>query len=124
MADCVFCGIVAGRIPSTKVHETNRTYAFRDLHPAAPTHVLVVPKDHYTDLADLAATDPTYLGDVLAAASDVAKQEGLTGGYRIIVNTGPDAGQTVFHVHVHVLGGRNLGPLVGAPVSGGEPDKV
>jgi histidine triad (HIT) family protein len=124
MGDCVFCGIVAGRIPSTRVRETPRTYAFRDLNPAAPTHVLVVPKDHYTDLADLASADPTYLGDLLAAASDVAKQEGLTGGHRLIINTGPDAGQTVFHVHVHVLGGRNLGPLVGSPAQAREPDKV
>ena len=111
--DCVFCGIVAGTIPSTKVHETERTLAFRDLNPWAPTHVLVVPKDHYADVAELGRTDPAYLGEVLAAAAAVAEQEGLTGGYRLIANTGPDAGQTVFHVHVHVLGGRNLGALAG-----------
>ncbi|MCW2601401.1 MAG: hypothetical protein JWM02_3230 [Frankiales bacterium] len=113
MSDCLFCGIVAGRIPSTKVLETDRTYAFRDLHPQAPSHVLVVPKDHYVDLADLAATDPTYLGEVFAAAVEVARMEKLTGGHRIIANTGPDSGQTVFHLHVHVLGGRNLGVLAG-----------
>ena len=113
MSDCLFCGIVSGAIPSTKVYETDRIYAFRDLHPAAPTHVLVVPKTHYTDLAELAATDPTYLGEVFAAAAEVARREGLTGGHRIIINTGPDSGQTVFHLHVHVLGGRNLGLLAG-----------
>jgi histidine triad (HIT) family protein len=106
---CLFCGIVAGDIPATVVHETDRTVAFRDLHPAAPTHVLVVPRDHYPDLAALAAADPTYAGEVLAAAAAVAAQEGLTGGYRLVANTGDDAGQTVHHLHVHVLGGRSLG---------------
>lgn len=115
MTSCVFCGIVAGSIPSTKVLETDRVLAFRDLTPHAPTHVLVVPKDHYDDLAHLAATDPAYLGEVFAAAAQVAVQEGLVDGYRILTNTGPDAGQTVLHLHVHVLGGRNLGALVGAP---------
>jgi histidine triad (HIT) family protein len=112
-ADCLFCAIVAGTIPSTKVLETDGILAFRDLKPAAPTHVLVVPKTHYTDLADLAATDTTYLGEVFAAAARVAEQEGLTGGHRIITNTGPDSGQTVPHLHIHVLGGRNLGVLAG-----------
>ena len=93
--------------------ETARAYAFRDLHPQAPTHVLVVPKDHYDDVAALAAADPTYLGELYAAAAQVAEQEGLTGGNRVIVNTGPDSGQTVFHLHLHVLGGRNLGALAG-----------
>ena len=106
---CLFCGIVAGDIPATVVHETERTVAFRDLHPAAPTHVLVVPRDHYPDVAALAAADPSYVGDVLAAATAVAAQEGLTGGYRLVTTTGDDAGQTVHHVHVHVLGGRSLG---------------
>ena len=111
--DCLFCSIVAGRIPSTRVHETDRTYAFRDITPAAPTHVLVVPKAHYADLADLAAADPGLLGEVFAAAAHVAEQEGLSGGHRVLTNTGPDSGQTVFHLHVHVLGGRNLGALAG-----------
>ena len=110
---CLFCRIVSGEVPSTKVYETDRTYAFRDLNPAAPTHVLVVPKDHYADLAELAAADPAYLGEVFAAAAEVARREGLTGGHRIITNTGPDSGQTVFHLHVHVLGGRSLGLLSG-----------
>lgn len=110
---CLFCAIVAGDVLSTKVHETARTYAFRDLNPWAPTHVLVVPKDHFADLAALAAADPAYLGEVFAAAGEVAELERLTGGHRIIANTGPDSGQTVFHLHVHVLGGKNLGALAG-----------
>jgi histidine triad (HIT) family protein len=109
---CLFCRIVAGTVPSTKVLETARVLAFRDIAPQAPTHVVVVPKEHYTDTADLASRDPAYLGEVLKAATDVALQEGLT-GYRILTNTGPDSGQTVFHVHVHVLGGRHLGALAG-----------
>ena len=110
---CLFCRIVTGELPATVVHETARTLAFRDLAPAAPTHVLVVPKDHYADITALAAADPSYAGEVFAAASAVAEQEGLTGGHRMITNTGPDSGQTVGHLHVHVLGGRNLGALAG-----------
>lgn len=109
--DCLFCKIVAGEVPSTRVHETATTYAFRDIAPHAPTHVLVVPKDHHPDVAGLVAADPALLADVFAAAVAVAEQEGLTGGYRLIANTGPESGQTVFHVHVHVLGGRPLGAL-------------
>ena len=111
MADCVFCKIVAGEIPSTRVLETDRAFAFRDLAPQAPTHVLVVPKEHHTDLAALVAADPELLADVFAAAVAVAEQEGLTRGYRLLTNTGPDSGQTVFHVHLHVLGGKVMGPL-------------
>lgn len=105
---CLFCGIVAGDVPAAVVHETERTVAFRDLNPVAPTHVLVVPRDHYATIAELADTDPSYLGEVMAAAGAVARQEGLTGGYRLVANTGDDGGQTVQHVHVHVLGGRSL----------------
>jgi histidine triad (HIT) family protein len=109
--DCLFCKIVAGEIPSTKVHETDRTLAFRDIAPHAPTHVLVVPKEHHPDVAALVAADPGLLADVYAAAVAVAEQEGLSGGYRLLANTGPDSGQTVFHVHVHVLGGKVMGTL-------------
>jgi histidine triad (HIT) family protein len=115
MADCLFCGIVSGEVPSTTVLETQRVLAFRDISPAAPTHVCVIPKEHHADLAALAAADPAYLGEVMAAAAEVARLEDLGNGYRVVVNTGPDAGQTVFHLHVHVLGGRNLGALVGRP---------
>lgn len=105
---CLFCGIVAGDVPASVVHRTERTVAFRDLNPAAPTHVLVVPRDHFADVAELAEADPGYLGEVLAAATAVARREGLAGGYRLVANTGGDAGQSVDHLHVHVLGGRSL----------------
>lgn len=106
---CLFCAIVAGEVPGTVVLETDRVLAFRDIAPAAPTHVLVVPKEHHEDLAALVALDPAYVGEVFAAAVEVARLEGLGGGYRILTNTGPDSGRTVFHLHVHVLGGRPLG---------------
>lgn len=105
---CLFCGIAVGDIPATVVHETVRTLAFRDLNPAAPTHVLVIPRDHFATAGELADADPAYAGEVIAAAAAVARQEGLTGGYRLVANTGDDAGQTVHHMHVHVLGGRPL----------------
>jgi histidine triad (HIT) family protein len=105
---CLFCRIVAGEIPATVVHEGPRTLAFRDLNPQAPTHVLVIPKEHHANAADLASVDPSYAGEVLAAAAEVARQEGLTGGYRLVTNTGGDAGQSVDHLHVHLLGGRSL----------------
>ncbi|WP_433258774.1 histidine triad nucleotide-binding protein [Streptosporangium sp. CA-135522] len=108
-ADCLFCKIVAGEIPAKIVHETDRTLAFRDVNPQAPTHVLVVPKDHYPDAAALAAADHGLADDVIKAAHAVAQQEGVAdAGYRLVFNTGAQAGQTVFHVHGHVLGGRGL----------------
>ena len=111
MPDCLFCRIVAGEVPATLVAETDRTVAFRDISPQAPTHVLVVPREHHADVASCVQADPALLSDVLAAAVQVARDEGLDGGYRLLANTGPDAGQTVHHVHVHVLGGRVLGAL-------------
>ena len=111
----MFCAIVAGELPSTKVLETDRVLAFRDLTPHAPTHVLVVPKEHHDDLAALAAADPAYLGEVFAAAARGGpSRRGSPVATGCSTNTGPDAGQTVFHLHVHVLGGRNLGALVGS----------
>ncbi|MEV4093139.1 histidine triad nucleotide-binding protein [Streptosporangium saharense] len=108
-ADCLFCRIVAGEIPAQVVLETERTLAFRDVNPQAPTHVLVIPKDHYRDAAALAAADHGLADEVLRTAHTVAEQEGVAEpGYRIVFNTGPEAGQTVFHVHGHVLGGRGL----------------
>jgi histidine triad (HIT) family protein len=108
VSDCLFCRIVAGDLPADVVHRTERTVAFRDVNPQAPTHVLVVPRDHHPDLAAAVAADPTLAADVLGAATDVAHQQGLTGGYRLVTNTGGDAGQSVHHLHVHVLGGRSL----------------
>ncbi|WP_410538591.1 histidine triad nucleotide-binding protein [Streptomyces sp. KL2] len=113
-ADCLFCKIVAGDVPATVVHETDTTLAFRDINPQAPTHVLVIPKEHHPDAAALAAAAPGLAADVLRAAGEVAAQEniappgGATVGYRIVFNTGAGAGQTVWHAHAHVLGGRGL----------------
>lgn len=113
MSDCLFCRIVAGEVPATIVHETDRTVAFRDLAPKAPVHVLVVPREHHPDVAALAEADPTLAGGLLAAAAAVARSEGLAGdGHRLIFNSGPHAGQEVAHVHAHVLGGAPLGPMV------------
>ncbi len=107
-ADCLFCRIVAGQLPADVVHETGRTLAFRDVSPQAPVHVLVIPRDHHADAAAVSDADPSLLAEVLSAAVAVARQESLTGGYRLAVNTGDDGGQTVHHLHVHVLGGRAL----------------
>ncbi|MEV0650867.1 histidine triad nucleotide-binding protein [Phytomonospora sp. NPDC050363] len=112
MADCLFCRIVAGEIPSATVHETNRVLVFRDIAPKAPTHLLAIPKDHHVTVAELAAADPGLAGELLEAAGRAAESEGLDGGYRLIVNTGDDSGWEVRHVHVHVLGGEPLGPLL------------
>lgn len=111
MSECLFCRIVAGEIPATVVHETPRTLAFRDIGPQAPTHVLVIPREHHADAGACADTDPALLTEVLAAAVAVARQEGLERGYRLVTNTGDEGGQSVRHLHVHVLGGRALGPL-------------
>jgi histidine triad (HIT) family protein len=108
MSDCLFCRIVAGEIPADVVLETDRVLAFRDIDGQAPTHVLVVPRDHHADVAAVADADPALLGEVLQAAVAVARQEGLDGGYRLVANTGADGGQSVHHLHVHVLGGRRL----------------
>jgi histidine triad (HIT) family protein len=105
--DCLFCKIVAGEIPATRVLESERTLAFRDINPQAPIHVLVIPKDHYPDLAGLAAVDSALLAEVATQAHQVALAEGIAGtGYRVVFNTGSHAGQTVAHAHAHVLGGR------------------
>jgi histidine triad (HIT) family protein len=108
-SDCLFCRIVAGEIPATVVHEDDAVLAFRDIHPQAPTHVVVIPKSHHADVAALAAADPGLTSRVVAAAAEVARLEGLENGFRVVLNTGADGGQTVFHVHAHVLGGRGLG---------------
>jgi histidine triad (HIT) family protein len=109
VAECLFCAIVAGDIPSTQVLETDQILAFRDINPQAPTHVLIIPKAHYPDVAALAAADAALLGEVIDAAQQVAAAEGVAeAGYRVVFNTGVQAGQTVPHVHGHVLGGRSL----------------
>jgi histidine triad (HIT) family protein len=113
-ADCLFCKIVAGAIPATVVHDGERTLAFRDINPQAATHVLVVPKRHHEDAVSL-ASDPELLAEVLRTGGEVAKGEGISdSGYRFVFNTGEDAGRTVFHAHLHVLGGERLG-MFGRP---------
>lgn len=108
MSDCLFCKIIAGEIPATKVAETDRFLAFRDISPQAPTHVLVIPKRHMASLND--ANDAQELGELLLVARDVATAEGHADvGYRVVINTNAGAGQTVFHIHAHVLGGRAMG---------------
>ena len=99
---------MTGDIPATVVRESTRTLAFRDINPQAPTHVLVIPKDHYPDLAALVGADGGLMAEVAAEAAEVARAEGLDSGYRVVFNSGAGAGQTVFHVHAHVLGGRRL----------------
>ncbi|WP_298179362.1 histidine triad nucleotide-binding protein [Saccharomonospora sp.] len=108
-AETLFERIIAREVPADIVYETDTTIAFRDISPQAATHVLVVPKTRYRDVAELAAADPRLLADVVTTAARVAELEGLGGGYRVVFNTGADAGQTVFHVHVHLLGGEQLG---------------
>ncbi len=105
---CLFCGIVAREIPAELVLDTTRVIAFRDVNPQAPTHVLIIPTEHVANAGELADRDPSYAGELLAAAAQVARAEGLRNGYRLVANTGSDAGQTVEHLHWHLLGGRSL----------------
>ena len=106
--DCLFCKIVSGEIPSDKVLETDSTLAFRDINPAAPSHVLVIPKSHVASVQELTDAHTEELSDVFAAIRAVATQEGISGGYRVVTNVGPEAGQSVFHLHFHVMGRRSL----------------
>jgi histidine triad (HIT) family protein len=106
--DCLFCRIVAGEVPATVVHDDDVALAFRDVNPQAPTHVLVIPKQHIASAADLKATDGALLGRLFATVADIADREGLTRGWRVVTNVGPEAGQSVHHLHLHLLGGRQL----------------
>ena len=107
-SDCLFCRIVAGDVPADVVARTDHALAFRDIDPQAPLHVLVVPRTHHADVAQLAAADPELLAELVALADQVAGTE-AGGQFRLVFNTGPDAGQSVFHVHAHVIGGTRLG---------------
>ncbi len=110
MADCLFCAIAAGVVPSTEVLSTDLVYAFRDLHPVAPTHVLVVPREHIVDAADITADHGRVLVEMFDVARRLARSEGLAErGFRLVLNVGPDSGNSVPHLHLHVLGGRRLG---------------
>jgi histidine triad (HIT) family protein len=109
MSDCLFCKIVDGKIPAKIVAQDDRALAFRDLNPQAPTHVLVIPRKHISSLNELDDADAALVGHMHVLAKQIAKDEGLTDGWRTVFNTGLHAGQTVFHIHLHVLGGRALG---------------
>ena len=107
---CLFCRIAAGEIPAKKIYEDDEIIAFHDINPQAPTHVLVVPRKHIATLDSMSDVDSQLIGSVLLRAAQIARDQQLTSeGYRVVVNTGEAAGQTVFHVHFHLLGGRNFG---------------
>ena len=109
MSDCLFCKIIAGDIPSEKVFEDENVYAFRDITPVAPSHTLIIPKKHIAMINDLDDQDAETMGQLFIAAKKIAKQEGFSDeGYRTVMNCGEGAGQTVFHVHLHLLGGRQF----------------
>ena len=108
MSDCLFCKIVAGQIPSTKVYEDDRVLAFRDIAPMAPTHILVIPKTHIGSVAEITGENSALVAHIFEVIAKVAAAEGLDGGYRVVSNCGADAGQTVHHLHFHILGGKTL----------------
>lgn len=106
--DCLFCKIIAGEIPSTKVYEDDMVYAFKDIDPQAPFHAVIVPKKHIVSAADITAENSVYIARIFEAVAVIAKEQGLKDGFRIVTNCGKDGGQTVGHLHYHMLGGRLL----------------
>ncbi len=109
MTDCLFCKIVAGEIPAKMVYEDDTILAFEDIGPQAPTHILIIPKQHFASLKDVPGTEKDLLGQILLKAKEIAREKGLEdSGYRVVLNTGRDAGQAVFHIHFHLLGGRRM----------------
>ncbi len=106
--DCLFCKIIAGEIPSTKVYEDEQVLAFRDINPQAPTHILVIPKEHIPSCDGVTAENSGVVAHIFEVIPQIAGTEGLTNGYRVVSNCGPDAGQTVPHLHFHILGGKEL----------------
>ena len=108
MSECLFCKIIAGEIPSTKVFEDETVLAFRDIAPMAPTHILVVPKTHIAGCNDITPENSAVVAHIFEVIPRIAKAEGLTNGYRVVSNCGADAGQTVQHLHFHILGGKQL----------------
>ena len=105
---CIFCKIIAGEIPSTKVYEDDAILAFRDINPMAPTHILVIPKTHIPSVDGITAENSAIVAKIFEVIPQIAAAEGLQGGYRVVSNCGPDAGQTVPHLHFHILGGKTL----------------
>lgn len=112
MSDCLFCKIIAGEIPSTKVYEDETVYAFRDINPQTPVHILVVPKTHIESVAAVTNENKALVADCFAAIAKIAKAEGLDSGYRVVSNIGEDGGQTVKHMHFHILGGVKMSDRV------------
>ena len=113
MEDCLFCKIIKGDIPSTKVYEDEFVYAFKDINPEAPVHILVVPKKHIKSMNEIEETDENLIGKIFFAIKKIAQEQGVAEqGYRVISNCGKDAGQTVMHLHFHILGGRKLGEKI------------
>ena len=107
--DCLFCKIIAGDIPSNKVYSDDDVYAFHDINPAAPSHILIIPKKHITAVNQADAGDEALLGRLIMRANEIAEQQGLSeNGFRYVINTGDHGGQTVFHLHLHILGGRSM----------------
>jgi histidine triad (HIT) family protein len=106
--DCLFCRIIRGEIPSKQVYEDDSVFAFEDIDPKAPTHVLIIPKKHFAGLKEAEADDAELIGRCHLAAAEIARQRNIEQGYRTVLNVGPGAGQSVFHLHVHLLGGRSL----------------
>jgi histidine triad (HIT) family protein len=112
-SDCVFCRIASRELPAEILHETGSIVAFRDLEPKAPTHVLLIPKEHLESIAQIEDRHGAMLADLAQAAAHLANAEGLDRGWRLVTNVGPEAGQSVFHLHVHLLGGRPMSGLAG-----------
>jgi histidine triad (HIT) family protein len=108
MIDCLFCKIIAGKVPAKKVYEDDKTFAFEDISPQAPTHVLIIPKKHIVDLKEAEESDAELIGHCQLVAAKLARQRAIEKGYRTVYNVGPGAGQSVFHLHLHLLGGRTL----------------
>ena len=108
MTDCLFCKILTGEIPAKKVYEDEHTFAFEDISPKAPTHVLVIPKKHLAGLKEAQGADAELIGRCHLTAAKIARERGIEDGYRTVLNVGPNSGQSVFHLHVHLLGGRIL----------------
>lgn len=108
MSDCLFCRIVRGEIPAKKVYEDDHTFAFEDIHPQGPTHVLVIPKKHVRGLKEATAEEAELIGRCHLTAANIARERGIEDGYRTVLNVGPNSGQSVFHLHVHLIGGRHL----------------
>jgi diadenosine tetraphosphate (Ap4A) HIT family hydrolase len=108
MSDCLFCKIIAGEIPSKKVYEDDQVFVFEDIKPVAPTHVLIVPKRHFAGLKEAAASDAGIIGYCHLIAAQIGRERNIEDGYRTVLNVGPRSGQSVFHLHLHLIGGRDL----------------